>query len=132
MRLRCSIPHRFLKHALSDRRCLRHQHVAVVVVGRADAAVVAAMEDILEVCQRPYDPHRPLVCLDETSKQLTAETRVPIAAKPSSAALKTTQVGWPRSAVGHEYSFACPKLNACFCLGKATFVGIDSHGRIGP
>lgn len=40
------------------------------------------MEDILEVYQRPYDPQRPLVCLDETSKQLTAETRVPIPAKP--------------------------------------------------
>jgi hypothetical protein len=40
------------------------------------------MEDILEVYQRPYDPQRPLVCLDETSKQLIAETRVPIAAKP--------------------------------------------------
>jgi uncharacterized small protein (DUF1192 family) len=40
------------------------------------------MEDILEVYQRPYDAHRPLVCLDETSKQLIAETRVPIAAKP--------------------------------------------------
>ena len=40
------------------------------------------MEDILEVYQRPHDPHRPLVCLDETSKQLIAETRVPIAAKP--------------------------------------------------
>jgi len=40
------------------------------------------MEDILEVYQRPYDPRRPVVCLDETSKQLLAETRVPIAAKP--------------------------------------------------
>ena len=40
------------------------------------------MEDILEVYQRPYDPHRPLVCLDETSKQLIAEAHVPIAAKP--------------------------------------------------
>ena len=40
------------------------------------------MEDILEVYQRPYDPQRPLVCLDETSKQLIAETRLPIAAKP--------------------------------------------------
>ena len=40
------------------------------------------MEDILEVYQRPYDPQRPLVCLDESSKQLIAETRVPIAAKP--------------------------------------------------
>ena len=40
------------------------------------------MEDILEVYQRPYDPQRPLVCLDETSKQLIAETRLPIATKP--------------------------------------------------
>ena len=48
----------------------------------ANAAFVAAMEDILEVYQRPYDPQRPLVCLDETSKQLIAETRLPIAAKP--------------------------------------------------
>jgi len=40
------------------------------------------MEDILDVYQRPYDPQRPLVCVDETSKQLLAETRVPIAAKP--------------------------------------------------
>ena len=48
----------------------------------ANAAFVAAMEDVLEVYQRPHDPQRPLVCLDETSKQLIAETRVPIAAKP--------------------------------------------------
>ena len=40
------------------------------------------MEDVLEACQRPHDPARPVVCLDETSKQLIAETRVPIAAKP--------------------------------------------------
>ncbi len=40
------------------------------------------MEDVLEVYQRPHDPAYPLVCLDETSKQLIAETRVPIPAKP--------------------------------------------------
>jgi hypothetical protein len=40
------------------------------------------MEDILEVYHRPHDPERPVVCLDETSKQLIAETRVPIPAKP--------------------------------------------------
>ena len=40
------------------------------------------MEDVLEVYQRPHDPECPVVCLDETSKQLIAETRVPIAAKP--------------------------------------------------
>jgi hypothetical protein len=40
------------------------------------------MEDVLEVYQRPHDPECPLVCLDETSKQLITETRVPIAATP--------------------------------------------------
>ena len=40
------------------------------------------MEDVLEVYQRPHDPAFPLVCLDETSKQLIAETRVQIPAKP--------------------------------------------------
>jgi hypothetical protein len=39
------------------------------------------MEDVLEVYQRPRDPNRPLVCLDETTKQLIKETRVPIPAK---------------------------------------------------
>jgi len=53
-----------------------------VIPPDANAAFVAAMEDILEVYQRPYDRQRPLVCLDESSKQLVAETRVPIAAKP--------------------------------------------------
>jgi DDE superfamily endonuclease len=43
------------------------------------------MEDILDVYQRPHDPERPLVCVDETSKQLIAETRVPIPAKPGRA-----------------------------------------------
>ncbi len=40
------------------------------------------MEDILDVYLRPYDPNRPVVCMDETSKQLIADIRIPIAAKP--------------------------------------------------
>ena len=39
------------------------------------------MEDVLAVYTRPRDPHCPLVCLDETSKQLLAETRGPIPMK---------------------------------------------------
>lgn len=39
------------------------------------------MEDVLEVYTRPHDPARPLVCLDETSKQMVEETRTPIPAK---------------------------------------------------
>jgi hypothetical protein len=40
------------------------------------------MEDILEVYKRRRDPDRPLVCLDETSKQLVAETRTPPPLQP--------------------------------------------------
>jgi hypothetical protein len=42
------------------------------------------MEDVLSVYTRPHDPDRPLVCLDETSKQLVAESRSPMAVRPGS------------------------------------------------
>ena len=48
----------------------------------ANAGFVAAMEDVLEVYRRPHDPARPLVCLDESSKQLIIETRTPVPAAP--------------------------------------------------
>ncbi len=47
-----------------------------------NAEFVAAMEDVLEVYHRRYDARRPVVCMDETSKQLVAETRVPIPLAP--------------------------------------------------
>ncbi len=40
------------------------------------------MEDVLEVYTRPYDPLRPQVCMDETSKQLLRDTREPLAMEP--------------------------------------------------
>ena len=35
------------------------------------------MEDVLDVYERPYDPLHPVVCMDETNKQLIQETRIP-------------------------------------------------------
>lgn len=40
------------------------------------------MEDVVEVYHRPYDPQRPMVCLDEASKQLVAQTRPSIPGRP--------------------------------------------------
>jgi hypothetical protein len=40
------------------------------------------MEDVLDVYHRPYDEARPVVCLDETSKQLVGEVIEPIPAAP--------------------------------------------------
>jgi hypothetical protein len=53
-----------------------------VIPPQANAAFVAAMEDTLDVYKRRRDPARPLVCLDETSKQLVAETRTPLPVRP--------------------------------------------------
>jgi hypothetical protein len=47
------------------------------------------MEDVLAVYTRPYDPRRPQVCLDETSRQLVAEVSPP---RPGGA--------WPASPAG--------------------------------
>jgi hypothetical protein len=40
------------------------------------------MEDVLEVYHRPHDPTRPMVCMDECSKQLIAEIREPLPPRP--------------------------------------------------
>ena len=40
------------------------------------------MERVLDVYKRPYDPRYPIVCMDESPKQLIAETRIPIPASP--------------------------------------------------
>jgi hypothetical protein len=49
---------------------------------QAEAEFVCAMEDVLEVSHRPDDDKRPLVGVDETSKQLIGQTRPPLPAQP--------------------------------------------------
>ena len=43
---------------------------------------MAKMEDVLDLYAEPYDPERPVVCFDETSTQLLAETRPPLPPRP--------------------------------------------------
>lgn len=51
-----------------------------------DADFVAAMEHVLGVYRRPYDPKYPVVCLDEMPRQLIGETRLPLLARSGSVA----------------------------------------------
>ena len=44
------------------------------------------MEDVLDLYAEPHDPARPVVCFDETSKQLVAETRLPLPMAPGTPA----------------------------------------------
>jgi hypothetical protein len=48
----------------------------------ADAEFVALMEIILDLYERAYDPKHPVICFDETNKQLIEETRLPLPTKP--------------------------------------------------
>jgi transposase len=52
------------------------------VIPTVGADFVWRMEDVLDLYAEPYDPTRPTVCFDETSKQLVAETRLPLPMEP--------------------------------------------------
>lgn len=49
---------------------------------KQNASFVCQMEEVLDVYCRPYDSRFPQVCMDETSKQLTKETRTPVKSSP--------------------------------------------------
>ena len=49
-----------------------------VIPSEAESDFVASMEDVLNVCTRPYDPACPVVFLDEVLTQLTRETHTPL------------------------------------------------------
>lgn len=51
-------------------------------IPKVDAEFVARMEDVLELYAEVPDPRRPVVCFDETPRQLIGEERVPIPAQP--------------------------------------------------
>jgi len=51
-----------------------------VIPPEADAEFVANMEEVLETYAKPYDPLRPVLCMDEQPVQLVRETRTPIKA----------------------------------------------------
>ena len=53
-----------------------------MIAPQASAAFVAAMEQVLDIYSRPYDTEYPVVCMDETPRQLIRETRELIAAAP--------------------------------------------------
>lgn len=49
---------------------------------QANAEFVCQMEEVLQIYTTPYDPDYPLVCFDESSKQLISETRIPLPPEP--------------------------------------------------
>ena len=53
-----------------------------VIPPKANGEFVARMEHVLDVYKRPYDPMHPVVCMDESPRQLIRETRLPLPGRP--------------------------------------------------
>ena len=64
------------------------------------------MEEVLDVYQQPADPDRPLVCMDEASKQLVGETRTPLPARPGDTAHEDYE--YVRNGVANLFMFYAP------------------------
>ena len=64
------------------------------------------MENVLDVYKRPHDPTRPLVCLDETSKQLVEEKRAPVPMQPGQPARYAYE--YKRNGVANAFMLFAP------------------------
>ena len=84
------------------------------------AEFVFHMEDVLEVYHRPYDPKRPVVCIDETFTQLIGETREPLPAKPG--AVERVDHVYTRNGVASLFL-------ACEPLAGWRHVAVTEHRR---
>ena len=64
------------------------------------------MEDVLEVYTRPYDPNRPQVCMDETSKQMLRDARPALSMGPGRT--KREDYEYERGGVANVFMFMEP------------------------
>lgn len=76
------------------------------IAPQQDAAFVCAMEQVLGVYTRSYDAARPVVCMDETTKQCVREVRTPLAAFPGRPARFDAE--YERNGVGHLLMYYAP------------------------
>lgn len=78
------------------------------------------MMDVLEVYERPYDPKRPVICVDEKSKQLLEKTRPDIAGKPGR--VRRTDYEYKRNGTVNIFVAVEPK-------GKTRKIKVTKHRR---
>jgi hypothetical protein len=79
-----------------------------VIPPEEDAGFICQMEEVLDLYSQSEDPNYPLVCFDETSKQLTKETHIPQAAEPGQVAREDYQ--YERNGTANLFMFSAPLL----------------------
>lgn len=86
-----------------------------------DAAFVAHMENVLDVYKRPYDRCHPVVCMDESPRQLIGEVKTPIPATPGEV---------EKSDYEYERKGVCNVFMACEPLAGKRIVKITERRKI--
>jgi len=89
-----------------------------VIPPERNAEFVAHMEDVLEVYERPYDPNRPVVCMDEQPTQLIEERACPLACEPGQP--QRYDYEYRRNGVANHFMFFQP-------LGNWRRVSVRQH-----
>ena len=81
-----SVSHETVRQVLKKNDIKPWQYEQWVIPPQENAEFVYYMEDVLDLYHEPYDPARPLVCFDESNKQLIKEVRLPLPAEPGQVA----------------------------------------------
>jgi DDE superfamily endonuclease/Homeodomain-like domain len=80
------ISHELVRRTLDRNDLKPHLKQQWCIPPKENAEFVWRMEDVLDVYTRPYDPRYPQVCFDEVPKQLLADSRLPLPARPGTPA----------------------------------------------
>jgi hypothetical protein len=90
-------------------------------IPEASAEFVAKMEEVLDLYQRPYNPEVPVVCIDETNKQLIEQTRIPC----SSGQPEKVDYEYERNGVVNVFMIAEPLAGKRHAIVNETRNAID-------
>lgn len=93
-----------------------------------DAEFTAHMEDILDLYQQPYDPNRPLWCMDEKPYQLLGESREPIPMRPGDT--KKIDSEYVRNGTASIFCFIQPHSGDIFHFAEETRTAVDWAEKI--
>ena len=73
-----------IDRVLKKKEIRPHRNQYWCIPSKEDPEFIACMEDVLDVYERPYDPLRPVICMDEKPYHLLGEGREPLPMKPGS------------------------------------------------
>lgn len=92
-------------------------------VAELDEAYIAKMEDVSETDERPYDPKRPVVCLDEKPVTLHADVRPAIPAKPGRETRRDNE--YERCGTANVFCAVEPKAGRHFTFATPDRCGLE-------